>query len=67
MTRIVESLIKANSVCKILRTLEEIDCQNKFDKLKHNNLSISSHRIGHCKQVKWHTNYNRELFNYWVN
>jgi hypothetical protein len=67
ITRILESLLQTNSVCKILRTLEEIDSQNKFDKVKHKNLSINNHRTGRRKQVKSHTDYNLKLLNYWVN
>jgi hypothetical protein len=67
MASILEYLLKANSACKILMTLEEIDSQNKLDKLKHKNLSINNHRTARRKQVKSHIDYNPKLLNYWVN
>lgn len=64
---ILEYLLQANSICKILRTMEEMDSQNNFDKLKRKNLSINNHRAGRRNQLKSYTDYNPKLLNYWVN
>jgi len=64
---ILESLLQTNSVCKILRTLEEMESQTKFNKLKHKYLSINNYHTSHRKQVKLYTDYNHELPNRWLN